>query len=212
MCAPVPRPAPDLSGILAGTDTRLAVYLVRRLQPDATGPDWDDARQTAILAVIVAARTFDPNGGASWKGYACRGAFMALREWRHKRGRVGIRGCPRTRELKRTDDGTTNRVAEIPDRPAPAADLDGPDGWAGELAGKLSGIKDRGRMLLRMRFAEDLTLVEIADRLGITRQAVEQYLRNVMSQLRQVCGAEDPGSRARYRVPCSNQPMRPATA
>jgi RNA polymerase sigma-B factor len=53
----------------------------------------------------------------------------------------------------------------------------------------LAGLSERQRMVLRMRFREDLTQSQIADRVGLSQMQVSRILRDAVEQLRS--GRED---------------------
>jgi RNA polymerase sigma-B factor len=57
------------------------------------------------------------------------------------------------------------------------------------LAGALRVIPDRDRDVLRLRFAEDLTQSEIAERIGISQMQVSRILRRTVDRLRRVAEA-----------------------
>jgi RNA polymerase sigma-B factor len=52
------------------------------------------------------------------------------------------------------------------------------------LCAALAGIPPRDRLILRMRFVEDLTQAEIAERLGISQMQVSRLLRRSLDRLR----------------------------
>ena len=54
----------------------------------------------------------------------------------------------------------------------------------------LGHLPPRERMILRMRFVEDLTQTEIADRVGISQMQVSRLLRRSLDQLRRLTQAE----------------------
>jgi RNA polymerase sigma-B factor len=84
---------------------------------------------------------------------------------------------------------------------APRAGLDGDADWSygdsiareepgyelveiGEaLRGTLTALPERERMILRLRFAEDLTQAEIAERVGVSQMHVSRLLRRSLDRL-----------------------------
>jgi RNA polymerase sigma-B factor len=59
------------------------------------------------------------------------------------------------------------------------------------IAGALKHISPRERMVLALRFGEDLTQSEIAERIGVSQMQVSRLLRHAVAQLRILARAED---------------------
>jgi RNA polymerase sigma-B factor len=59
------------------------------------------------------------------------------------------------------------------------------------VAGTLRALPQRERDILRLRFADDLTQTEIADRLGVSQMQVSRLLRRSLDRLRVVAEAAD---------------------
>lgn len=55
----------------------------------------------------------------------------------------------------------------------------------------LAGVEPRERLMLRMRFYEEMTQQEIAERLGVSQMQVSRLLNRVLSRLRDQMEAED---------------------
>jgi RNA polymerase sigma-B factor len=55
----------------------------------------------------------------------------------------------------------------------------------------LENISERDRMVLHLRFVEDLTQSEIADRVGVSQMHVSRILRSILDQLRSAIPEED---------------------
>ena len=65
----------------------------------------------------------------------------------------------------------------------------------------LGQIPPRERQILRMRFVEDLTQTEIAERVGISQMQVSRLLRRSLDQLRALTGDQElTGSKDRSRL------------
>jgi RNA polymerase sigma-B factor len=58
------------------------------------------------------------------------------------------------------------------------------------VAAVLGHIPPRERLILRMRFVEDLTQTEIAERVGISQMQVSRLLRRSLEQLRTLTRAD----------------------
>jgi RNA polymerase sigma-B factor len=57
------------------------------------------------------------------------------------------------------------------------------------MAGAMSALSDRDRAVLGMRFLEDRTQSEIADRLGVSQMSISRTLRRVTTRLQLVADA-----------------------
>jgi RNA polymerase sigma-B factor len=89
---------------------------------------------------------------------------------------------------------------------------DDEDGWSARLGAEddalgrvedhallehaMRGLPERERLLLQLRFAEDLSQTEIAQRVGVSQMHVSRLLRRAMARLQAVAAAED----ARFEV------------
>ncbi len=61
------------------------------------------------------------------------------------------------------------------------------------LAAALEYLPERERLILRLRFLEDLTQTEIAARVGISQMQVSRLLRRSVEQLRTLTRADEGG-------------------
>ena len=59
------------------------------------------------------------------------------------------------------------------------------------IAGTMRALSDRERAILRLRFVDDLTQAEIAERLGISQMQVSRLLRRALTRLRLVAKRDD---------------------
>jgi RNA polymerase sigma-B factor len=59
------------------------------------------------------------------------------------------------------------------------------------VAGAMRALPERERAILRLRFAEDLTQTEIAERLGVSQMQVSRLLRRSLDRLRVVAEASE---------------------
>lgn len=197
------------------------------------GVDIEDLQQVAALALVLAARRFDPGRGCTLSTFAAptihgelkrhlRDHAWAVRPPRalHDRyhevaqasrmleqtlGRepspqdiashVGI-SIAQVREAQRVGSSYTASslealTAERPDSPlgAPVAFGSVHDAEASVVAIMLdqtlgTQASSRERLLLRLRFEQDLTQQEIGDRLGISQMQVSRLLAAVLTRLR----------------------------
>jgi RNA polymerase sigma-B factor len=195
------------------------------LQYRGRGVELEELVQVANLALVKAARGFDPERGAfaPYAAATIRGdikKFFRDHAWsvrpprRVQELQAAITaatatdiGSPDVDELADDLDVEPEDVvealsargcfqAESTDRPVGAtgqtigetlmcrdADLDLVDEWVSfcRLCRELTPVE---RELLSMRFVEDLTQQEIADRLGISQMQVSRRLRSVLDMLR----------------------------
>jgi RNA polymerase sigma-B factor len=56
------------------------------------------------------------------------------------------------------------------------------------LAPALRSLTERERLIVRLRFVEDLTQEEIGERIGVTQMQVSRLLKKVMAKLREQLG------------------------
>ena len=61
--------------------------------------------------------------------------------------------------------------------------------WGADIAPALADVDDREREILRLRFVEDLTQGEIAERIGVSQMHVSRLLRATLEELRERSGA-----------------------
>jgi RNA polymerase sigma-B factor len=59
------------------------------------------------------------------------------------------------------------------------------------VAGTMRALPDRERAILRLRFVDDVTQAEIAERLGISQMQVSRLLRRSLTRLRLVANRDD---------------------
>jgi RNA polymerase sigma-B factor len=55
----------------------------------------------------------------------------------------------------------------------------------------MRGLPERERLLLQLRFCEDLSQAEIAQRIGVSQMHVSRLLRRAVVRLQAVAAAED---------------------
>jgi len=61
--------------------------------------------------------------------------------------------------------------------------------WGEAISGTVATLPDRDRVILHLRFIEDLTQAEIAQRVGVSQMHVSRLLRRSLEKLR-TAGAE----------------------
>jgi len=129
-----------------------------------------DAVSVANLAVVVAARTWDPDRSKATT-YFSRAISNALlkaieREHRHRpAGRVPLDVA--------IDEGATEDSSE-------------------DVAAVLLSLSEAQRQLVRARFYSKMTLAEIAEELGIDRRTVRRRLEEIKTLLVEASGNHSP--------------------
>ena len=58
----------------------------------------------------------------------------------------------------------------------------------------LARISPRERLVLRLRFVEDLTQAEIGERIGVSQMQVSRLIRQALARMRDGAGAGSPAS------------------
>jgi RNA polymerase sigma-B factor len=185
--------------------------LVRRFMPlarslarryDRSSEPFEDLLQVASLGLLKALDRFDPTLGHPFASFAVPTILGEMR--RHFRDAGWSVHVPRgsqERALKVRDaqERLANAHGRAPDAPRPGAtdeatsygDAMGEEDARYELveldatvSAVLGRIPAREREILRMRFVEDLTQTEIAERVGISQMQVSRLLRRSLDQLR----------------------------
>jgi RNA polymerase sigma factor (sigma-70 family) len=187
--------SPDLSSVLNGTDDRLARLATRRHARRSGiqfySADYEDALQNARLALIRAARTYRPDGGAGWVGYAlmvCRNYLLEVEPGRVRRG---MRFAPVDSPPAYDPDPAVwaDRAAGREGDPADlAAERDERDARVRRLLPALRALRPVARLCVRLHFLEGLNTREIAEAIGVTRSAADNAIALAVARLRDALG------------------------
>ena len=62
--------------------------------------------------------------------------------------------------------------------------------YAAAIAPTVRALPERDRLVLRLRFDEDLTQLEIAQRIGVSQMHVSRLIRRALARLRTVADAQ----------------------
>lgn len=142
---------------------------IRGLLPDPVRAD--DVLQETFLTVTRKAGDFDP--ASSFPKWACAIARYKVLEERRSMGKTGGMFSPEVMEaLAFTDEAYT------------------PDPRLGRLRRCLNRLPEGMRRMLRLRYQEDHTPAEIADRIGWSANAVYVALSRSRSMLRKCLESE----------------------
>jgi RNA polymerase sigma factor (sigma-70 family) len=156
----------------------LAMRAARRLSRSLHfgAPDREDARQQALVGLVIAARTFDPKAGITFRQHALQQIRTELKRFldTHRRGgftRVG----PQPPVVVSTNGlPIEDRLAAVEDTAQARCDA---------LAA-LALLKDRERRILSARFLDGRTLNNTAQALHLTAERVRQIQVSAIQTIR----------------------------
>jgi RNA polymerase sigma factor (sigma-70 family) len=142
---------------------------------------YEDLQQEGLLACVLAARTFDVAGGASFPTYALRCARNRMLDCirREKRASKNVDSGDAV-----TDDGTNETFFDgLPNHPT---FLGNPQNHAlvSQLNAAIMRLPERESGCIQLFFHAELTQEEIAARLSVTRARVGQLLAQAIGRLR----------------------------
>ena len=164
----------DALGELVHRHTGLALSAVRR---HGAGLGRDDAEQEAMLAVVQAARTYDPKRGTQFSTWVYNCVFAGLAkakksEHKHRKQRVkgGVDVVDALPDAKAVDPLSAAIINERNTR----------------LAALLADLPERDLRILWRRRALGWTCTEVARAEGVTKQRVEQIERRAKDRLREL--------------------------
>jgi RNA polymerase sigma factor (sigma-70 family) len=135
----------------------------------------EDLIQEGLIAVAIASRTWDPTKGANMLTYIYNPVRRAMQKAVNKH-RAGV--------VRRVDNPPSFLSVDLPSKvfkgetiisamPAPEVEEKDNERLA-KLPEAMSGLTQRTREIIRMRYVDGLTLAEIGKRLGISKQRVAQ--------------------------------------
>jgi RNA polymerase sigma-B factor len=65
--------------------------------------------------------------------------------------------------------------------------------YGAAIEGVLGEMPERTRLVLHLRFVEDMTQAQIAERIGVSQMHVSRIIRRALAELREAVGSEDDG-------------------
>jgi RNA polymerase sigma-B factor len=173
----------------------LVVSTRRRLFPHLTGADADDCDGAGYVALVTAADNYDPARGFAFSTFAVATIRGALFKWyervhQQKKRIGGVAVAPAFVPLDAptgTQEGTAGTLADRVADPAGDASLP-----LLEKAGRerfwsvvAASVADRRQEdLLRLHYAEGLSLSQIAQRLGVSQAAASATHQRALKRLR----------------------------
>jgi RNA polymerase sigma-B factor len=150
------------------------------------GESFDDLQQVACIALVKAARSFDPGRGTTFAAYAVPSMHGEVK--RHFRDHGWVIRPPRHIQDSRTGVNE-GRSADL------AAFLGGADERLEAIEERLSlrpliaALDPRERRLLALRFGQEWTQAQIASDFGVSQVQVSRLLTKVLTGLRQSLAA-----------------------
>lgn len=217
----------DESERLIAENLGLATYLAHRFME--RGEPFEDLQQVALLALVSAARRFDPSLGYEFAAFATKTIVGELKHHFRDRGwsvrvprhvqELYLEVSPAVAELEQTlgRSPTMSELAAacgyteaevtqaiVAGRGFRARSIDGADGtldalcdrWTDdsdridaverrdELASLLQALPSQLRLVLKLRFVDELSQSAIAVRLNISQMQVSRLLRRALDALR----------------------------
>jgi RNA polymerase sigma-B factor len=190
----------------------VADYFVKRYA--RRGVPADDLRQLALMAIIHAVERFDPEMGVAFSTFASRTIDGELKRYFRDRTwsvRPPRRAQELHLELRRTDEELTHQLGRSPtiaelawwatslDQPAPGDDdgaprserlLSSTDTGFGRVDSEIivreliADLPERERTIVYLRFFENLTQPEIAERVGVSQSYLSRILRRTLIDLK----------------------------
>ena len=149
------------------TNSHLAYFVANRIC--IQGIAREDLEQEALIALFEASNTFDAKKGAKFSSYA----YLCIK---HRLG--NIRQKERSRAMAQARQETlrpimANRVVSIEDKVVHRQLLD-----------IIEQLPPREEFVIKSRIIEGLTLQEIGNILGITRERVRQIEKTALREVR----------------------------
>jgi len=188
--------------VTEGEALALCRPIVLRLAADLASPrvDRDDLIQEGNLAAAKAFRAWDPAGGTSlttWSWIPIRHAMWRLcRRMRTHGIKWYPKAIPAGHIDSMDDPGCAIGLRDVGDTlHDQLGTFDAPPDYfaIARLADAVSALTDRERMVIRSRFVHDMTLEQIGDKLGLTRERARQIEAEALRKLRVRLGSRFDG-------------------
>lgn len=179
-------------GVLSMMEWRL--FSSYRGRADAAGVTWDDVQQIGYMAILAAAKGFDPETGAKFSTYLpyhVRNEFYQLVGLCTERSRKEplCRASSLDEPLDKEDADGSTRAETVPDQTA-AVQFENAEEkiWTAQLHDALENCLDdippEGADVIRKHFFEGLTLAEIAAAKTHSTERIRQIETKGIRQLR----------------------------
>ena len=158
------------------------------------GVDFEDLCQSGYLAMVAAVNTYDPAAGgafSTWLMYHLKNAFAEATGYRTQKGRQDPLNNYLSLDTPLTDDADSDDLMDVVADPAGLQwrECLEESMWRKQLqeavGAALSTVPEQYREILRLRYWEDMTLEDVGDLRGISKERVRQMENKGIRILRQ---------------------------
>ena len=147
------------------------------------GVEFEDLCQSGYLAMVAAVNTYDPAAGgnfSTWFMYHLKTAFAEATGYRTQKGRQEPLNNYLSLDTPLTDDADSDDLMDVVADPAGLQWRESLEEsmWRKQLqeavGAALSTVPEQYREILRLRYWEDMTLEDVGDLRGISKERVRQ--------------------------------------
>lgn len=158
------------------------------------GVEFEDLCQSGYLAMVAAVDTYDPATGASfstWFMYHLKNAFAETTGYRTQKGRQEPLNNYLSLDTQLTDDADSDDLMDVVVDPAGLQWRESLEEsiWQKQLQeavrAALATVPEQYREILHLRYWEDMTLEDVGDLCGISKERVRQMENKGIRILRQ---------------------------
>ena len=158
------------------------------------GVEFEDLCQSGYLAMVAAVDTYDPAAGgtfSTWLMYHLKTAFAEATGYRTQKGRQEPLNNYLSLDTPLTDDADSDDLMDVVADPAGLQWRESLEEsmWRKQLqeavGAALSTVPEQYREILRLRYWEDMTLEDVGDLRGISKERVRQMENKGIRILRQ---------------------------
>lgn len=158
------------------------------------GVEFEDLCQSGYLAMVAAVDTYDPAAGgtfSTWLMYHLKNAFAEATGYRTQKGRQEPLNNYLSLDTPLTDDADSDDLMDVVADPAGLQWRESLEEsmWRKQLqeavGAALSTVPEQYREILRLRYWEDMTLEDVGDLRGISKERVRQMENKGIRILRQ---------------------------
>ena len=158
------------------------------------GVEFEDLCQSGYLAMVAAVDTYDPAAGgafSSWLMYHLKTAFAEATGYRTQKGRHEPLNNYLSLDTPLTDDADSDDLMDVVADPTGLLWRESLEEsmWRKQLqeavGAAMSTVPEQYREILRLRYWEDMTLEDVGDLRGISKERVRQMENKGIRILRQ---------------------------
>ena len=158
------------------------------------GVEFEDLYQSGYLAMVAAVNTYDPAAGgafSTWLMYHLKNAFAEATGYRTQKDRQEPLNNYLSLDTPLTDDADSDDLMDVVADPAGLQWRESLEEsmWRKQLqeavGAALSTVPEQYREILRLRYWEDMTLEDVGDLRGISKERVRQMENKGIRILRQ---------------------------